>query len=328
MKSLIKRVLLVFVIVVIIICVVLYFSPKPLIYLIKSQISEANITAPSNFETLNESITCYYDIEYEKDNKNSVLDICFPSNTTDSIPVIFFVHGGGFITGDKAMTKYFGPTIASHGYAFISINYDLVPDVTVFEQYNQVVAAFNYFTTLSSSYPIDTEKVFLSGSSAGGFLTLQLLTSYFNDEYHLRNETIINKEIVIVGGLFYSAVYNIREFQNEDDHVLRSFVVYQLGWAITGDRDWKTNINTTSLLNLKDFINPNFPPLFITDGNIMTFTNQAQEYVMLATGKGVSVESLFFDDNIEVKHGYQLNMQTAQAILALQETLLFLEKYK
>ncbi len=98
--------------------------------------------------------------------------------TTDKLPVIIMVHGGGWKRGDKVLgsaiknkVDYFLP----RGYAFISTNYPMQkvnPEIEV----NALGKAVAYIQTHGDRFGIDSVRLVLMGHSAGAHL-VSLLTS-------------------------------------------------------------------------------------------------------------------------------------------------------
>jgi arylformamidase len=84
-------------------------------------------------------------------------------------PLIVFVHGGGWSSGDKA---WIGDATAGHflnqGYAYASLNYRLVPTVTVEQQTQDVADAVGFLLTRAEQLGLDRRKVVLIGHSSGG----------------------------------------------------------------------------------------------------------------------------------------------------------------
>ena len=111
------------------------------------------------------------DISYIDDgNKYHLLDVYYPQRTTDTLPVIIAVHGGGWMYGDKELNKYYNLDLASRGYVVFNINYRLVPDVTVDAQLQDVAHALKWISENMGDYPCDMSNVMLTGDSAGGML--------------------------------------------------------------------------------------------------------------------------------------------------------------
>ncbi|MHC5372261.1 alpha/beta hydrolase [Enterococcus sp. LJL120] len=328
MGNIVKKILLGITIVIltlIVICFgILYFTPGPLFTLANLVPVEANLTKPENYSTIESSITVEQNILYSENYPNSSLDIYFPKLSTEKFPVIFFVHGGGFFKGEKEMAKYFGPTLSDSQYAFVSIDYNLVPNATVFDQIKQVNEAFKFIVENADKYSFDTSKINLAGSSAGGFLVLQLLSAYYDKGYaeELEIDTVKNMNIKSI--LLYSAVYDLSAFQSFEGNVFENYIMAKLGWGLTGEKNWKNDRELGESLNLNNFMSYDFPPMFITDGNTQTFTEQAKNYIHQLEEQNIPVQELFFDSQEKVGHGYQLNMASEASKKAIFQSLDFL----
>jgi arylformamidase len=87
-------------------------------------------------------------------------------------PLVIFVHGGGWKSGDKSNET--GRFKAAHylnsGYAFASINYRLVPDATVEQQATDVARSVAWLRSDAARLGFDPSKVILMGHSAGAHL--------------------------------------------------------------------------------------------------------------------------------------------------------------
>ena len=69
------------------------------------------------------------DIPYTKNaDKLQTLDVYSPSNAKN-LPVVFWIHGGGWQTGDKADVQIKPRAFTDRGFVFVSTNYRLLPSV-------------------------------------------------------------------------------------------------------------------------------------------------------------------------------------------------------
>jgi acetyl esterase/lipase len=116
------------------------------------------------------------DISYRKNGKaeNSLtaLDLYAPGGNGASLPVMVFVHGGGWAKGDK---KQAGAALKAEWFTsknciFISLNYRLVPEVTFREQAADVAAGLAWVHSHVDKFGGDPEQIFLMGHSAGAHL--------------------------------------------------------------------------------------------------------------------------------------------------------------
>ena len=105
------------------------------------------------------------------------LDVYFPPAPHGS-PVLFMVHGGAWMIGDKGATavvqnkvRYFLPK----GYIFVSVNYRLLPPDPL-RQAGDVARALAFAQSQASAWGGDPDRFVLMGHSAGAHL-VALLTS-------------------------------------------------------------------------------------------------------------------------------------------------------
>lgn len=139
---------------------------------------------PQNPYTI-ENIYCVKDIAYSENDKNLTCgDLYFnPAILKDGKkhPVILNIHGGGFVMGDKEYRKTLSELYASRGYYVYNINYRMPPAVNIFGCISDCVDAANFLLNLSDEYNIDTDKIILTGDSAGAFLAAYIAALRFND---------------------------------------------------------------------------------------------------------------------------------------------------
>lgn len=94
------------------------------------------------------------------------LDVHHPTDTA-GVPVIVWFHGGGLTSGNKSVPE----ELAGRGYVVIAPNYRLIPNVGVEECIDDAAEAVAWAFANAAEYGGDPSKIFVSGHSAGGFLT-------------------------------------------------------------------------------------------------------------------------------------------------------------
>ena len=94
------------------------------------------------------------------------LDVYYPVDKTD-VPVVVWFHGGGLTGG----AKHIPDELRDCGYVVVGVNYRLLPNVTVDECIDDAAAAVAWAFNNAKRYNGSPRKVFVSGHSAGGYLT-------------------------------------------------------------------------------------------------------------------------------------------------------------
>ncbi|WP_336703892.1 alpha/beta hydrolase [Chryseobacterium indologenes] len=134
------------------------------------------------------------DIVYKTNRKGKplALDLYTPKNaTTEKLPVLIYVHGGGWVEGDKVVNadNYLETTVKKligKQYAVISINYTLLNDSTHFPlPLEDTKDAVRWVRKNAEKYHFDTNNIGLFGASAGAHLSL--MAAYTPDNTYLGN---------------------------------------------------------------------------------------------------------------------------------------------
>jgi acetyl esterase/lipase len=132
-------------------------------------------------ELLNES--------YGTDTKQN-MDVYLPSGRTQSkTPLLIYIHGGGWIDGDKNEFLQVKSLLESlfPQYAFVTLNYRLYDFATgkngILEQEKDIIRAFDHIESKLAAWNISDDFV-ISGASAGGHLAL--LHAYKNNTSDLK----------------------------------------------------------------------------------------------------------------------------------------------
>ncbi len=103
---------------------------------------------------------------------DQVYDVWPAQGGTGPAPLVMFVHGGGWTRGskDSADGSHKSTYYPSEGYAYASINYRLVPSVTVEDEAGDVAAALRSLLGHAAELDIDPGRVVIMGHSAGAHL--------------------------------------------------------------------------------------------------------------------------------------------------------------
>ena len=122
---------------------------------------------------LRKGIKITRNIRYQ-DVSNSAyrLDIYKPENTSGPLPIIVYMHGGGFVMLSKDTHWMMGYKFAHMGCLVISINYRLAPKHPFPKAMNDVSHALAWIQDHAPSYGGDLSRMAYAGESAGANLAL------------------------------------------------------------------------------------------------------------------------------------------------------------
>ena len=109
------------------------------------------------------------DIPYIADGqKEHLMDVYRPQGKeNETLPVIINIHGGGLLIGNKEFNRYFCARLCLLGYVVFSVEYRLVPDCSVYDQFSDVSTAMTFIRDNLSSYGGNPDKIYGVADSGG-----------------------------------------------------------------------------------------------------------------------------------------------------------------
>ena len=131
-----------------------------------------------------------------------------PAGKDTGRPIVFWVHGGGWMRGDKAEVKLKPQLFVDAGCVFVSTNYRVFPDVSIRTIAEDVAQALRWTHDHARDFGGDPNRILVMGHSAGAQLAALVAT----DERLLKAEGLplsILKGCVPVDGDTYDVPLQI-----------------------------------------------------------------------------------------------------------------------
>lgn len=105
-------------------------------------------------------------------NYEAKLDVFRPQNTSGPTPTLIYIHGGGWVAGDKSgAVPQFIPYLEM-GWAVVNVEYRLARVSQAPAAVEDCRCALRWVISKAKEYNFDTEKLVVTGHSAGGHLSL------------------------------------------------------------------------------------------------------------------------------------------------------------
>lgn len=118
------------------------------------------------------------DIPYvENGHPRQVLDFHTPANASN-LPVVFWIHGGGWQAGDKSKVNAKPNWFRNQGFIFVSTNYRLLPEVEMDTLVRDVAKSLGWVRKHIASHGGDPGRILVGGHSAGAQLAALLCTDH------------------------------------------------------------------------------------------------------------------------------------------------------
>ena len=124
------------------------------------------------------------DIPYTKNaDKLQTLDVYSPPKAK-ALPVVFWIHGGGWQGGDKSEVYDKPKVFTGKGFILVSTNYRLLPNVDMATLTRDVAKSIRWVHDHIAEHGGDPKRLLIMGHSAGAQLAALLCT----DERYLKEE--------------------------------------------------------------------------------------------------------------------------------------------
>jgi acetyl esterase/lipase len=177
----------------------IYSNP---VYLKSPSLAELQLPSMSLDAGIEQKKNIVYSSGTPEDEPKHQLDLYVPKGAT-AAPVLFFVHGGAWRSGDRSQYVPLGNRFAREGILTVIPSYRLAPKHPHPAQIEDVAAAMAWTVEHIAEYGGDTNRIYLAGHSAGGHLVALLAL----DERYLREHHLSPRFIRGVAAL--SGVYDL-----------------------------------------------------------------------------------------------------------------------
>jgi acetyl esterase/lipase len=228
------------------------------------------------------------------DGQELELDIYRPNNAAGTlVPIVFYVHGGGWILGDRRMQAANLRWFAARGYLAVSAEYVLAtPTRSTWNTASaQVACALAWIAANAATYAADPERVFAFGESAGGALVLT--TSYAAAGGTAMSSCGGTVPAVRAVAAEYPALDPVTFYENSDP-LLGGTARQMVGQYLGGSpSEYPARAHSVSSAS---YIIPKAPPtlIFVPDIDHLVPIAGALRFIDEATRAGVSVRTVRF----------------------------------
>ena len=189
------------------------------------------------------------DVPYMKGgHKRHVLDIYTPEKAgKKGLPVMFWIHGGGWVVGDKSDVALKPKVLTERGFVFVSTNYRLLPKVKMETLTGDVAKSLGWVYQNIAKHGGDPRRIFVGGHSAGAQLAALICT----DDRWIKKEGVpfgVLKGCVPVDG----DTYDIPKIINTAEHrqVLYGGKMYTFGHRQKFGNDPKKHVDFSAVTHV------------------------------------------------------------------------------
>ncbi len=257
------------------------------------------------------------------------LDLYRPEDAVGPLPMVLYVHGGGFRLMSKDTHWLFGLIYARRGYLVVNVNYHLAPEHPFPAAVEDISAAWQWLVANAERIGGDLSRVVVAGESAGANLaaSLTLMTHQRRDEPYARDAFatgVTPKAVVAACGLF--EVSNPERFSDHPsffrDRIEEVTDAYLHGVTLRDRRTLELANPVVAFEGLKTVDRP-LPPFFLPCGT--------WDLLMGDTQRMVKALHLLGSTQSEAReyprgpHAFHAFVVTPQALRCWKDTFSFLD---
>lgn len=161
---------------------------------------EQTITIAKKLKDIPDGTSILKDIPYVTNaHEMQKLDLLIPPHK-DALPLLVWIHGGGWETGDKEEKTFY--RFLSQGYAVASINYRLSQDAIYPAQIIDCKSAIRWLRAHANQYGYNPDRIGVGGSSAGGHLVALLGATSETREFDIGEYLDLSSKVQVVCDFF------------------------------------------------------------------------------------------------------------------------------
>jgi acetyl esterase/lipase len=141
--------------------------------------------------------------------KPRLADLYLPKTPQQKVPVVVWLHGGGWRFGDRHMAPDLSRFFAERGFAMVSIDYRLSDEAVFPAPIEDVKTAIRWIRSVADTFGLDSDRVGLWGSSAGGHLAACAALSpaeQFQGNEHLGHSSTVQAVVDSYGPVDFSLI--------------------------------------------------------------------------------------------------------------------------
>ena len=183
-------------------------------------------------------------------------DIFLPPLEEKNRPAVLFIHGGGWIEGDRSQLRGYGILLARLGFVCMCNSYRLSNESIWPAQVQDVNCAIRYLRANATDLGLDPNRIGVSGNSAGGHLSLMAAATNYDQIFEGEGgSNEVSSEIKAVCAIYPPTTIRQLEMLNPLEN---AFLM------LMGKEAKKEDFDKASPLN---YVTEDYPPCMLIHGS-------------------------------------------------------------
>jgi len=192
----------------------------------------------------------------EGDGRSLEADVFLPPLEEKNRPAVLFIHGGGWIEGDRSQLRGYGILLARLGFVCMCNSYRLSNESIWPAQIQDVNCAIRYLRANATDLGLDPDRIGVSGNSAGGHLSLMAAATNYDQIFEGEGgSNEVSSEIKAVCAIYPPTTIRQLEMPNPLEN---AFLM------LMGKEAKKEDYDKASPLN---YVTEDYPPCMLIHGS-------------------------------------------------------------
>jgi len=192
----------------------------------------------------------------EGDGRSLEADVFLPPLEEKNRPAVLFIHGGGWIEGDRSQLRGYGILLARLGFVCMCNSYRLSNESIWPAQIQDVNCAIRYLRANATDLGLDPDRIGVSGNSAGGHLSLMAAATNYDQIFEGEGgSNEVSSEIKAVCAIYPPTTIRQLEMLNPLEN---AFLM------LMGKEAKKEDYDKASPLN---YVTEDYPPCMLIHGS-------------------------------------------------------------
>ncbi len=274
-----------------------------------------------NTVNIPEGVTVHRDLIYGRVGERELpLDLYLPPDTSSAVPVVIWVHGGGWRGGSKGnggralnMTK--------RGFAVVDVEYRLSGEALFPAQIEDCKIAVRWVRANAKKYNLDPDRIGAWGSSAGGHLVAMMGLTHDENVFETDDHSQYSSQVQVICNWFGPTDFlRMNDFEGRIDHDAADSPESRLiGGPIQDNKEKVAAANPIT------YVSKNDPPMLIMHGEKDQSVPYNQSELLYAAMQKVGLDVTLYKV-VNADHGFRNATQDDAASL-FEMSAQFLEKH-
>ena len=253
-----------------------------------------------NTVNIPEGVTVHKDLIYGQVGERKLpLDLYLPPDTSSPVPVVIWVHGGGWRGGAKGGGGR-ALNMSKRGFAVVDIEYRLSGEAIFPAQIEDCKTAVRWIRANATKYNLDPDRIGAWGSSAGGHLVAMMGLTHDEKVFETDNHSEYSSRIHVVCNWFGPTNFlRMNDFEGRIDHDAPGSPESKLvGGAI------QENKEKVAAADPITYVSKNDPPMLIMHGEKDMSVPYNQSELLYAAMQKAGLDATLYKV-VNADHGFR-----------------------